>query len=81
MIFSIKSIFRKINSENINKTMDSFNKGMKSFDKVIQDFGDSMDQLTNELNQTSKDKPKIWSDSWSMSDEEVIDKIWGKKND
>jgi len=79
MNFSIKSIFRKINSENINKGMDSFNKGMKSFDKVIQDFGNSMDQLTKELNQTSENKPKIWSDSWSMSDEELLDRIWGKK--
>ena len=82
MNFSLKSIIRKINAENIDKAMKSFNKGMKTFDKIMADFGNSMEQLTRELNQTSQNNVKIWSDSKTNSkDKENLDKIWGKRND
>jgi hypothetical protein len=74
MNFSINKFLEIFNLENINK-------GMSVFDKVIQDFGNSMDQLTNELNTTSKNKPNIWSDKKDDSQKIIDDmeKIWGKK--
>ena len=82
MNFSIKNIIRKINAENIDKAMKSFNKGINTFDKIMADFGNSMDQLTKEINQTSQNNVKIWSDSKTNSkDKENLDKIWGKRND
>ena len=88
MNFSLKSIIRKINSQNINKAMKSFNKGMKTFDKIMADFGNSMDQLTKEINQTSQNNIKIWSDDsekvsklQKSKDQKNLEKIWGNKNE
>jgi hypothetical protein len=39
-----------------------------------------MDQLTRELNQTSQNNIKIWSDEENNSkDKENLEKIWGKR--
>jgi hypothetical protein len=88
MNFSLKSIIRKINAENIDKAMKSFNKGMKTFDKIMADFGNSMDQLTKEINQTSQNNIKIWSDDsekvsklQKSKDQKNLEKIWGNKNE
>jgi len=73
----ISNILDKINLENINR-------GIETFNKIIQDFGDSMDQLTTELNKTSQNNIKIWSDppkkSRKKSQDEInLEKIWGNK--
>ena len=88
MNFSIKNIIRKINAENIDKAMKSFNKGINTFDKIMADFGNSMDQLTKEINQTSQNNIKIWSDDsekvsklQKSKDQKNLEKIWGNKNE
>ena len=72
-------ILDKINLKNINK-------GIETFNKIIQDFGDSMNQLTKELDKSSKNNIKIWSDldtnnSKKSKDQVNLDKIWGLKDD
>ena len=81
MNFSINKFLEIFNSENISKAMNSFNNAMNVFDKVIQDFGKSMDQLTDELNTTSKNKPNIWSEKKDNSQKikDDMEKIWGKE--
>ena len=77
----IFGILDKINLKNINK-------GIETFNKIIQDFGGSMDQLTKELDKSSKNNIKIWSDtpkkksrkrSHKSQDEINLGKIWGDK--
>ena len=71
----IFSILDTINFKNINK-------GIEIFNESIQNLGNSMDQLTRELNQTSQNNIKIWSDEENNSqDKENLDKIWGGKNE
>ena len=75
-IFSILDV---INLKNINKTMDIFNKS-------IQSFGDSMDKLVTEIDKSSPNNIKIWSDHTSLEshksqDQINLEKIWGKKDD
>ena len=71
----IFSILNTINFKNINR-------GIEIFNESFQNFGNSMDQLTKEINQTSQNNVKIWSDSKTNSkDKENLDKIWGKRND
>jgi len=81
MNFSIETFYKMFNAENIHKATNSFNKGMDVFDKVIQDFGTSMDQMTRELNESSKDKPKIWSEKYDNSEKfkKDMQKFWGSK--
>ena len=52
--------------------------------KIIQDFGGSMEQLTTELNESSKNNIKIWSEpekskSRKSKDQINLEKIWGDK--
>ena len=66
-----------LNSKNIDK-------GISAFNKIIQDFGDSMNQLTTELDKSSKNNIKIWSEptkekSQKTKDEVNLGKIWGDK--
>ena len=69
----IFSILNTINFKNINR-------GIEIFNESIQNFGNSMDQLTRELNQTSQNNIKIWSDEENNSkDKENLEKIWGKR--
>jgi len=71
----IFSILDTINFKNINK-------GIEIFNESIQNLGNSMDQLTREINQTSQNNIKIWSDEENNSqDKENLDKIWGGKNE
>jgi len=75
----INYILEKINLKNTNK-------GINTFNKIIQDFGNSMDKLTTELNKTSKNNIKIWSDvleddSQKSKNESSLEKIWGRKNE
>jgi hypothetical protein len=71
-------ILGKINLKNINR-------GITTVNKIIQDFGGSMDQLTSELNKTSQNNIKIWSDdskeskSHKTNDQINLEKIWGNK--
>ncbi len=76
MNFSIiRNIASKIKDANISE-------GIKVLNKSVQEFGDSMDKLTKELNTTSTEKVKIWSekndDSQKISND--MEKIWGKRN-
>ena len=69
----IFSILDTINFKNINK-------GIEIFNESIQNLGNSMDQLTREINQTSQNNIKIWSDEENNSqDKENLEKIWGKR--
>jgi hypothetical protein len=73
----VAEIFEKINLKNLNK-------GMITFNKIIQDFGGSMEQLTSEIDKTSKNNVKIWSDDQEnepkkSKDQINLDKIWGKR--
>ena len=73
----VTEIFEKINFKN-------FNKGIITFNKIIQDFGGSMEQLTSELDKSSKNNIKIWSDtpkekSQKTKDEINLSKLWGDK--
>ena len=55
---------------------------MESFNKIIQDFGGSMEQLTSELNTSSKNNVKIWSDIENNESEKGKNNlkiIWGDK--
>ena len=75
-IFSILDI---INLKNIDK-------GIEIFNKSIQNFGGSMDKLVTELDKSSNDRVKIWSDPTSVEshkskDQINLEKIWGKKDD
>ena len=72
-------ILKNINLKNINK-------GINTFNKIIQDFGGSMEQLTLEINKTSLNNIKIWSDmpknepEFHKSKDQInLEKIWGKK--
>jgi hypothetical protein len=72
-------ILKNINLKNINK-------GIETFNKIIQDFGGSMEKLTTELDQTSQNNVKIWSDmpekeskQQKSKDQINLEKIWGKK--
>jgi hypothetical protein len=72
-------ILDKINLKNMNK-------GIETFNKIIQDFGGSMEQLTSELNETSKNNIKIWSESKESQtkkskDQINLEKLWGVKDD
>jgi len=74
---TIFGILDKINSKNIDK-------GIQTFNKIIQDFGGSMEQLTTELNKSSQNNIRIWSDAPKKSskkskDEINLAKIWGDK--
>ena len=76
----IFSILDTINFKNINK-------GIETFNKMIQAFGGSMEQLTSELDKTSQNNIKIWSDEpekepklQKSKDQMNLEKIWGKKN-
>ena len=79
-LYSIsKNIFQKINQNNINK-------GFEIFNESLQNFGDSMEKLTQELNQPTKNNIKIWSDkeennSQKSKDQINLEKIWGKRNE
>jgi len=73
------TILQNINLKNINKGIDTFN-------KIIQDFGGSMEQFTSELDKTSQNNIKIWSDEpekeskLQKSKEQMnLEKIWGTK--
>ena len=72
------SVLKKINLENINK-------GIEVFNKSVQNFGDSMDKLTTELDKSSKNNIKIWSDlpknepKTKSKDQINLEKIWGDK--
>ena len=73
-------ILKNINLKNINKGIDTFN-------KIIQEFGGSMEKLTSELDKTSQNSVKIWSDtpenepkSHKSKDQINLEKIWGNKN-
>ena len=73
------AILKNINLKNINK-------GIETFNKMIQAFGGSMEQLTSELDKTSQNNIKIWSDEpekepklQKSKDQMNLDKIWGKK--
>jgi len=73
------TLLDNINLKNINKGIDIFNKS-------VQSFGDSMDKLVTELDKTSKNNIKIWSDSPNSKsrksqDQINLDKIWGLKDD
>ena len=72
-------ILKNINLKNINKGIDTFN-------KMIQAFGGSVEKLTTELDKTSQNNIKIWSDvpekeskSDKSKDQINLEKIWGKK--
>jgi len=72
-------ILDKINLKN-------FNKGIVTFNKIIQDFGGSMEKLTSEIDKTSQNNIKIWSDmpenepkSHKSKDQINLEKIWGDK--
>jgi len=72
-------ILKNINLKNINKWIETFN-------KMIQTFGGSMEQLTSELDKTSQNNIKIWSDEFEKEsklqkskDQINLEKIWGKK--
>ena len=72
-------ILKNINLKNINK-------GIETFNKMIQDFGGSMEKLTTELDQTSQNNVKIWSDMpekeskrQKSKDQINLEKIWGKE--
>jgi len=72
--------------KNIN--FKNFNKGIVTFNKIIQDFGGSMEKLTSEIDKTSQNNIKIWSDtpenepkSHKSKDQINLEKIWGQKND
>jgi hypothetical protein len=72
-------VLKNINLKNINKGIDAFN-------KIIQDFGGSMEKLTSELDKTSQNNLKIWSDmpekepkSQKSKDQINLEKIWGNK--
>jgi hypothetical protein len=72
-------ILKNINLKNINKGIDTFN-------KIIQDFGGSMEKLTSEIDKTSRNNVKIWSDipenepeSQKSKDQINLEKIWGKE--
>ena len=74
----IFSILDAINLKNINR-------GMEIFNKSIQSFGDSMDKLVSEVDKSSTNNVKIWSDqtpgeSHKSQDQINLDKIWGKKD-
>jgi len=75
----IGTILNEINLKN-------FNRGIETFNKIIQDFGGSMEKLTTELDKTSQNNIKIWSDtskkksrkkSRKSQDEINLEKIWG----
>jgi hypothetical protein len=75
-IFSILDV---INLKNINK-------GMEIFNKSIQSFGDSMDKLVTEIDKSSSNNVKIWSESKESQtkkskDQINLEKIWGTKDD
>jgi len=74
-------ILKNINLKNINK-------GIVTFNKIIQDFGGSMEKLTSELDKTSENNIKIWSDvtkneskSGKSQDQINLEKIWRAKNE
>jgi len=76
----IVDILEKINLKNMNK-------GIETFNKIIQKFGGSMEQFTTELNESSKNNVKIWSDlpknepkPRKSKDQINLDKIWGKRD-
>ena len=75
------TILKEINLKNINR-------GIETFNKIIQDFGGSMEKLTTELDKTSQNNIKIWSDtpkkkspskSRKSKDQINLEKIWGNK--
>jgi hypothetical protein len=71
------SIIDTINLKNINR-------GMEIFNKSIQSFGDSMDKLVAEVDKSSPNNVKIWSDNtveeYHKSKDQInLEKIWGKK--
>jgi len=75
----IGTILNEINLKNINR-------GIEAFNKIIQVFGGSMEQLTSELDKTSQNNIKIWSDEFEKEsklqkskDQINLEKIWGKK--
>lgn len=72
-------ILKNINFKNINK-------GIETFNKIIQDFGSSMEKLTTELDKSSQNNIKIWSDmpeneskSHKSKDQINLEKIWGNE--
>jgi len=72
--------------KNIN--FKNFNKGIVTFNKIIQDFGGAMEKLTSEMDKTSQNSVKIWSDvpenepkSYKSKDQINLEKIWGSKNE
>jgi hypothetical protein len=70
----IRNITSKIKSTNISE-------GVKVLNKSVQEFGDSMDKLTKELNTSSTNKVKIWSEN-NEDNQKInndMEKIWGKK--
>ena len=67
----IVTILKKINMENINKSIDTFN-------KTVQDFGDSMDTMTRELS-SDIEKSNKESEAREKKNKENLDKIWGKR--
>jgi hypothetical protein len=75
---SVLSILDQINFKNINKSIISFN-------KMIQEFGGSMEKLTTELDKSSKNNIKIWSDipqsnskaQQKSKDQLNLEKFWG----
>jgi hypothetical protein len=73
----IFSILDNINLKNIDK-------GIEIFNKSIQSFSDSMDKLVSEIDKSSSNDVKIWSDHTSLEshksqDQINLEKIWGKK--
>ena len=75
----IFSVIDGINLKNINK-------GIEVFNKSIQSFGDSMDKLVTELDKTSDNNIKIWSEppkknSKKSRDQINLEKLWGIRDD
>ena len=68
---TLKNILKIINMKNINQ-------GISTFNKAVQDFGDSMDKMTSELSSDVK-KSNMESEDRAKTNQENLDKIWGKK--
>ena len=67
----IITVLKKINTKNMDKSIDAFN-------KIVQDFGNSIDSLTKEMSDDIKKSNKE-SEARGKRNKENLDKIWGKR--
>ena len=82
----IMSVLDNINAKNFDNVMKKSNKVMSQFGKAVDSLTRPYPELGQDKN-TKRDyhsKEKIWGESvdiWSKSENDNMERIWGKRND